>query len=588
MRKYSSIVILVALVVLSSCKQGSLLSKEKSIDVASTAAVSRLTPEQQMKFNYFYLEAIRMSESDHSTSAFELLQHCRRINPDAPEVDYSLSQFYSTLKDTSNVLRSMEAAVAKAPENTDYAEELAGDYVRYGHVDKSIAVYESLLNKRPDRSNLLDNLYVLYSQNKDYDKMISTLNRMEVIEGKNEKLSEEKFRIYVNQNKPKKAFEEMEALADKYPNDLRYRVTIGRMLLVTGREKDGLNVLRTVLKNEPDNTMAKMVFMDYYKEKGLDSLYNSMLYQVLTSKNTETADKINMLRNIVSDNERNGADSTKVIKLFRDVLTVSPNDADMTELLASYMILKKMPTDSVAPVLYRIITIAPEKAYARLQLIGYAWSAKNLDDVITLCRPALQYNPDEMPFYYYLGLAYYQKNMSDEALSTFQKGVSVITAQSDASIVSDFYAVMGDILHDKGRQKEAFAAYDSCLQWKDDNIGCLNNYAYYISLTGNDLGRAEQMSYKTVKAEPTNSTFLDTYAWILFLQKRYEAAKLYIDQALINNVDSSAVIIEHAGDIYALNKNIDKAVELWKRAADISKDNKLLIRKIKLKKYIRE
>jgi tetratricopeptide (TPR) repeat protein len=193
-----------------------------------------------------------------------------------------------------------------------------------------------------------------------------------------------------------------------------------------------------------------------------------------------------------------------------------------------------------------------------------------------------------MPFYYYLGLAYYQKNMSDEALRTFQKGVSVITAQSDASIVSDFYAVMGDILHDKGRQKEAFAAYDSCLQWKDDNIGCLNNYAYYISLTGNDLGRAEQMSYKTVKAEPTNSTFLDTYAWILFLQKRYEAAKMYIDQALINNVDSSAVIIEHAGDIYALNKNIDKAVELWKRAADISKDNKLLIRKIKFKKYIRE
>lgn len=82
---------------------------------------------------------------------------------------------------------SMEAAVAKARENTDYAEELAGDYVRYGHVDKSIDVYESLLNKRPDRSDLLDNLYALYSQNKDYDKMISTLNRMEVIEGKERK-----------------------------------------------------------------------------------------------------------------------------------------------------------------------------------------------------------------------------------------------------------------------------------------------------------------------------------------------------------------------------------------------------------------
>jgi len=588
MRKYFSIVLLVALVTLSSCKQGSQLSKGKSIDVTSTTAVSRLTPEQQMKFNYFYLEAIRMSESGHSSSAFELLQHCRRLNPGASEVDYSLSQFYSTLKDTVNALGSMEAAVAKAPENTDYAEELAADYVRYGHLDKSIGVYEAILKKHPDRSDLLDNLYMLYSQNNDYDNMISTLNRMEVIEGKSEKLSEEKFRIYVSQNKPKKAFEEMEALADKYPNDLRYRVVIGKMLIANGSEKDGLNMLNTVLKNEPDNTMAKMAFMDYYKNKGLDSLYNSMLYQVLTSKNTATVDKMNMMRSIVADNERNGADSTKVIKLFRDVLAVSSNDADMTELLASYMIVKKMPTDSVSPVLRRIIAIAPDNTYARLQLIGYAWSTKNLDDVIALCRPALQYNPDEMAFYYYLGVAYYQKNMSDEALRTFQKGVSVITAQSDASIVSDFYAVMGDILHEKGCHKEAFAAYDSCLQWKDNNIGCLNNYAYYISLTGSDLGKAEQMSYKTVKQEPTNSTYLDTYAWILFLQKRYEAAKMYIDQALIHDADSNAVIVEHAGDIYALNKDIDKAEELWKRAANTAKDNKLLFRKIKLKKYIRE
>ena len=82
-------------------------------------------------------------------------------------------------------------------------------------------------------------------------------------------------------------------------------------------------------------------------------------------------------------------------------------------------------------------------------------------------------------------------------------------------MVSDFYALMGDILQQKGNTNEAYAAYDSCLQWKDDNIGCLNNYAYYLSLENKNLSKAEQMSYKTVKAEPKNSTYLDTYAWIL-------------------------------------------------------------------------
>ena len=72
------------------------------------------------------------------------------------------------------------------------------------------------------------------------------------------------------------------------------------------------------------------------------------------------------------------------------------------------------------------------------------------------------------------------------------------------------------------------------------------------------------------------------------MQKRYAEAKIYRDQALQNNTDSSAVIIEHAGDIYIQNKDTAHAVELWKRAAAKDAKNKSLIRKIKLKKYIKK
>jgi Tfp pilus assembly protein PilF len=110
---------------------------------------------------------------------------------------------------------------------------------------------------------------------------------------------------------------------------------------------------------------------------------------------------------------------------------------------------------------------------------------------------------------------------------------------------------MGDILHQKGLMKEAYEAYDSCLQWKDDNMGCLNNYAYFLSESGEQLAKAEQMSYRTVKAEPKNATYLDTYAWILYMLGRYSEANIYIDQAL-QNLDESmdnSVIKEHADKI---------------------------------------
>ena len=168
-------------------------------------------------------------------------------------------------------------------------------------------------------------------------------------------------------------------------------------------------------------------------------------------------------------------------------------------------------------------------------------------------------------------------------------------------MASDFYSIMGDLYHDKKMNTEAYAAYDSALVYKPDNIGALNNYAYYLSVERKDLDKAEEMSYKTVKAEPTNNTYLDTYAWILFEKGKYVEARIYIDQALQNGGDASSVVVEHGGDIYFHNGEPEKALEDWKKAeklADETKDDeneardakelKRLKKKIANKKYYAE
>ena len=94
------------------------------------------------------------------------------------------------------------------------------------------------------------------------------------------------------------------------------------------------------------------------------------------------------------------------------------------------------------------------------------------------------------------------------------------------------------------------------------------------------------MSYRTVKEEPNNGTYLDTYAWLLFLKKRYSEAQVYIDQALKNDSNSlkSKVVVEHAGDIHAMNGDTNKAIEYWKKALELGADKAVINRKIKLKK----
>ena len=548
-----------------------------------------LAQSNQRTYDYFFLEAMVQRQKGHNDAAFDLLRHCVEINPDAAEAHYYLAQYYSGLKNDSLAVMHILRAAELSPDNETYLETLAQVYIRQQKYPEAIAAVEQLYDRNKEREDLLEMLFQLYQQESDFRHAIGVLERMETIDGKSERLSMAKSEIYTRLGDKKAAIAEVEALARQYPNDLNYLAMYADMLMMNDQEKKALKTYAQILQEEPDNSRVLMSMRNYYLSKSNLAMADSMTNRILLSKAASQQDKMWLIRQEIQASENADGDSTRVLALFDQLNAIHP-DADMLIMQATYMNLKQMPKDSINRVLEQVLTIAPDNAAARLQLVGNAWGSDDMDRVVSLCQGGRQYNPDEMAFYYYQGIAYYKQDKLDEALSAFQNGIGVINSESDPSIVSDFYAVMGDILHQKGQADAAYAAYDSCLVWKDDNIGCLNNYAYYLSEQGEQLEKAEQMSYKTIKAEPKNSTYLDTYAWILFMQRRYSEAKVYIDQALQNKNDSldNSVILEHAGDIYACCEEGDKALAYWQDALKGAPENQVLIRKIKLKKYVKE
>ena len=564
--------------------------------VVTLVASTVVAQDERRRYDAFFLEAICQKEKGNHDAAFDLLTHCVQIDSTRSEAYYYLARYYDYLKNKDKALAYSEKAALLEPDNETYLETLANSYVARRQYDKAIDVMERIYGMNGEREDVLSMLVQLYEQQQDYEGAIRTLTRLETMEGKSERLSVAKSELYTRKGDKKAAISEMKQLADQYPNDQNYRCLYGTTLYMNGQQKKALAIYADVLKIEPDNRGAQMAMLSHFNEINDTVQSHIWLERMLMNKNATTQDRVMLLRQVIGESEQSGGDSTQVLRLFHRVLSLPQADADLAIFCATYMNLKKMPSDSISPVLEHALTLEPTNAAARLQLVSYAWQAEDRDRVIALCQDARQYNPDEMAFYYYQGIAYYQKDQLDQALNAFQNGIGVITAQSDPAIVSDFYAVMGDILHQKGLSREAFVAYDSCLVWKDDNIGCLNNYAYYLSELGEQLDKAEQMSYRTIKAEPKNATYLDTYAWILFMQKRYSEAKIYIDQTLQYDTDTSAVLLEHAGDIYYQAGDTAQALSYWQQALeraekedDIRNDRRpILIRKIKLKKYLKE
>ena len=577
---------------LASCgasKQGMLSSKQ--------GEAAALTFEQRRKFDYYFLEAVRLKEKGELDAAYDMYNHCLHIHPQSAVVQYELAKINMYLGQIHTGEEQLKSAVALEPDNYWYKQTLATYYRNRGENEKAVDVIENIVQQFPTRLEPLMELVDLYGRLRDYPKVVHTLDRLETLDGKSEQISMEKFRMYQEMGDTERAFTEIENLSKEYPYEMRYLTMLGDAYLENDKDEEAYAIYQRVLKDEPGYAPAMLSMASYYEKQGLDSLYHIQLDSVLLNRKVTNEVKVNIMRQLILRSERGDKDSTQIVGLFDSILEQEQEDANVAMLAAQYLLSKKM-NEKAVPVLHQIIEIDPENKPAYLQLLSLAIPKNDLDEIIRICTPAVGYMPDALEFYYYLGLAHYQKDQKDEALEVFRKGVKQVDKDSDKTLVSDFYAIMGDLYHAKKMDTEAYAAYDSALVYKDDNIGALNNYAYYLSVERKNLDKAEEMSYRTVKAEPTNSTYLDTYAWILFEKGKYAEARIYIDQAMQNGGAESSVVVEHCGDIYYLCGETKKALEFWKKAEELSKKEaenpeearsekelKLLRKKIAHKKY---
>ena len=554
--------------------------KEKKRQAVIPKQEQRLNDNDLRRYQYFYLEAIRQEGLGNFTEAFELYRHCLEIDSLASEAHFAISGFYSQINKDTLALYHLKKANSLEPENDEFAERLGQYYLSQNKIEEGTRVYERLADMYHDRSDFLDILTRIYQYKKDYPKMLETLNRIEVVEGESENLTLSKMQVYSNMGDEKGAYEELLRLVKRHPNDLNYKVMMGNWLLANSRKDEALKAYKAVLKEEPGNPEAQMSLMDYYRATGNSAEADTLLYQILENPETEAQTRISLMRQVVADNEQGGGDSTRILNIFSRILSLPQQTSDMAEMHVAYMNFKHMPTDSILSGLNRVLAINPENIGARLQRLDIMWRDTIDEKVIAECEKAIDYTPEEPVLYYYLGLAKYLNKDDAGALKALRKGATTIKEDTPMEISSRIYMISGDILHSMNLPEEAYAAYDSCLNINPDEISCLNNYAYYLSEENRDLKRAEQMSYKTIKAEPENVSYLDTYAWILYMQKRYEEARIYIDQALKNDSSqTSSVILEHAGDIYIRLGLKSDANSYWQKAIDSGSDNATEIKK---------
>ena len=558
--------------------------------VAHQVAMTEVDYRTERAFNKLFLEAVRQKQREQIDAEFELLDAALRLKPAAPEAVYEMAVLklsYSTYSDTlaraegDSLLRR---ATELAPDNLYYKETLATYLANSAQYREAIRLYEEIADANLTYETLA-NLAWLYKTSGDYAGAIRTLERLERLDGRSEALSMEKFQTYLAMKDDEHAYQALEELCAEYPLDLRYRVLMGDLYDQHGYHERALDIYRDVLTAEPDNSYAQLSLLAYYKAARADSLYLDLLNRVVLNPRTQSGARLEAMRAYAVDNIKARADSTPVLNLFRQALAEPQENRDMAELQAYYMIERKMPADSVMRVMYRILEIEPDYTKARLQILQYMLLRGDMNRVAQICREGELYDPSEITFYYYEGEAHYRSGNNAEAIRVLQRGAERVDENTDPQLASDVLALLGDVLHDSHLTEEAYLAYDRSLEYNPLNLFCLNNYAYFLSVEGRNLEKAEPMSRRTVEVEPQNATYLDTYAWILFKLGRYREAQIYMEEALryTPETEENASIFDHAGDIFYHAGDKKLAPEYWKKALQLTTEKaqkKVLQRKI--------
>ena len=125
--------------------------------------------------------------------------------------------------------------------------------------------------------------------------------------------------------------------------------------------------------------------------------------------------------------------------------------------------------------------------------------------------------------------------------------------ETNPSAIRYFWLYRIQLMEESGaRKKDLYAAYEQALEMDPHNLTLMNNYAYHLATHGGDLTKAEQMSSVTIRENPEEPIFLDTYGWIMHLRGKDDLAKVYLQRALwksSNDPKTAKIIQQHLNAI---------------------------------------
>lgn len=546
-----------------------------SVPLAAQHRVS----EEEVNTQKVFIDASKEKILGKYENAIYLYKEVLKRDKDNHPAAYELARIYYARENIDKSIKSIQMAIALEPNNEWYQLFLAGVYDENGNPREAVKIYRKLVEQAPNNDYFLEKLAFSLVKANEIKAAIDVYDQFEDRFGISEDISRRKHRLYLGLGNQGKAAAELEKLIRSAPSNTDYYHMLASFYQQTGKNNQASEVYERIIAVDSTDVRASIALagentkggggISYLKnlrpvfEKGevnIDLKIKELIPYIHEVADTQEPELVKTTLELAAILEQVHPQEAKSYSAYGDLLYYS---GDKTSALVKYQ--KAMELNK------SIFTVWEQIMYIQTEL-------NQFESLLELTEKAMDRFPNKAKAYYFNGLAQGQLKNHKKAVNSLKQ--SLMMSRKDPPLQVDIYNHLATEYYQLGKFEASDQSFEKALDLNPKDHRVLNRYAFYLALRASELNKAKEMAAKANELAPNQPNYQDTYGWILYKMKEYEASKDWISKALANGGDSNPIILEHYGDALYQLKETDQAVSYWQQALEKGGASSLLEKKI--------
>lgn len=550
-----------------------------SRETVKLASVTEAPGRGDSKYDYLLSEAIRLKYVGEPGQSIALFEKCIETDKNRAVPYFELAQVYAARGESQKALSYASTAANLERSNYWYQLACGSLFVQYEKKDSALVYFQRALMADPGALEINPVLAGLYSEMGD----IVSADSLFVILDNAGALDEQMFLVMISGLLEGKQYsvaaERTLSLIQEFPAELRYRALLANIYFDAGKGEKSDSVYTAIIEEDPENAESQLLMMVNLLNKKDYGGAAAFVGSVVKSNSIDRERKVALINELASDSAFTESQGKALETHIMALEAAYPDDEEVMSIRPGLYERQGRYDDAILRYEEILKSAKPGYFFKERLILLYAEELE-YDKLYALASGYATESNRSILGKVYLAVAAMELKKYDVADAELKK--ALILAGNDSGLKMQVLSMLGDLKYRTKNFEESYRYLEEAMTIDPEDIMLLNNYAYFLAENDRDLAKALKMSEKAIAKEGENTTYLDTYAWVLYKSGKYKEAHKVMLKIFSSTKENDPEILEHMGFILKKLSRCGEAVNYWKMALEGDKTKDYLNKEIEI------